>query len=63
MFTSATVVFYCHFPDMLLAKHDSFLRVIYRSPLDWLEEVTTGMVRFLGSRARSFLLPESATLI
>ncbi|XP_019364702.1 PREDICTED: alpha-1,3/1,6-mannosyltransferase ALG2 [Gavialis gangeticus] len=37
------VLFYCHFPDQLLTKRESFLKRIYRAPLDWLEEYTTGM--------------------
>ncbi|CAO2825847.1 unnamed protein product [Amaranthus hypochondriacus] len=40
---SMKVVFYCHFPDLLLAKHTTFLRMIYRKPIDFLEERTTGM--------------------
>ena len=36
------VVFYCHFPDLLLAKHTTFLRRIYRKPIDFIEELTTG---------------------
>ncbi len=36
------VLFYCHFPDMLLAKRESTLKRIYRMPLDYIEEVTTG---------------------
>ncbi|KAL2651401.1 hypothetical protein R1flu_019529 [Riccia fluitans] len=39
---SSKVLFYCHFPDMLLAQHTTSLRKIYRKPLDWLEETTTG---------------------
>ena len=46
------VVFYCHFPDKLLAngafvegqlikKNVSLLKRMYRVPMDWLEEVTT----------------------
>lgn len=46
------VVFYCHFPDKLLAngafvegnlvkKNAGLLKRIYRIPMDWLEEVTT----------------------
>lgn len=31
------IIFYCHFPDLLLAKHDSFLRRIYRFFFDGLE--------------------------
>ncbi|KAI3466038.1 hypothetical protein Pfo_022701 [Paulownia fortunei] len=37
------VVFYCHFPDMLLAQHTTILRRIYRKPINFLEEITTGM--------------------
>ncbi|TFK62474.1 alpha-1,3-mannosyltransferase ALG2 [Pluteus cervinus] len=46
------VVFYCHFPDKLLAngefvegdlrkKKVSLVKALYRLPMDWLEEVTT----------------------
>ena len=46
------VVFYCHFPDKLLAngafvegnlikRRTNFLKWLYRQPMDWLEEVTT----------------------
>ena len=49
------VVFYCHFPDKLLANGANFvdgklnknniplLKRIYRYPMDWLEEATTSM--------------------
>ncbi|OIT29171.1 sucrose synthase 2 [Nicotiana attenuata] len=37
------VVFYCHFPDLLLAQHTIALRRIYRKPIDFIEEITTGM--------------------
>lgn len=37
------VVFYCHFPDLLLAQHNTVLRRIYRKPIDFIEEITTGM--------------------
>ncbi|KAG2322822.1 hypothetical protein Bca52824_016035 [Brassica carinata] len=40
---SSKVVFYCHFPDLLLAKHTTALRRMYRKPIDFLEEQTTGM--------------------
>ncbi|XP_016470200.1 uncharacterized protein LOC107792493 isoform X2 [Nicotiana tabacum] len=40
---SAKVVFYCHFPDLLLAQHTTALRRIYRKPIDFIEEITTGM--------------------
>ena len=46
------VVFYCHFPDKLLANGAfvegnlvkgkiNFFKWLYRQPMDWLEEVTT----------------------
>lgn len=37
------VLFYCHFPDQLLTQRQSVLKRLYRAPLDWLEERTTGM--------------------
>ncbi|XP_071725929.1 uncharacterized protein [Rutidosis leptorrhynchoides] len=40
---STKVVFYCHFPDLLLAKHTTLLRRIYRMPINFLEQLTTGM--------------------
>ncbi|KAG8217139.1 alpha-1,3-mannosyltransferase ALG2 [Butyriboletus roseoflavus] len=52
MFSGKRVLFYCHFPDKLLA-HGAFvegpfqkrnvgmLKTLYRCPMDWLEEVTT----------------------
>ena len=33
----AKIIFYCHFPDLLLANHSSF-RKIYRLPFDWIEK-------------------------
>jgi alpha-1,3/alpha-1,6-mannosyltransferase len=40
--TSGKVLFYCHFPDLLLAQRRSLLHMLYRLPLDWIEEKTTG---------------------
>jgi alpha-1,3/alpha-1,6-mannosyltransferase len=52
-FCGKRVVFYCHFPDKLLAsgayvegrrmRNISLLKSIYRFPMDWLEEITTSM--------------------
>lgn len=42
--TVIQVVFYCHFPDLLLAKHTTILRRLYRKPIDLIEELTTGLV-------------------
>ena len=36
------VLFYCHFPDLLLAQKRSGLHALYRAPLDAVEEFTTG---------------------
>ena len=35
-------LFYCHYPDLLLTTRRSLLKSLYRAPLDWLEETTTG---------------------
>ncbi|KAF4025530.1 hypothetical protein G4228_017471 [Cervus hanglu yarkandensis] len=37
------ILFYCHFPDLLLTRRDSFIKRLYRAPIDWIEEYTTGM--------------------
>lgn len=40
---SPKIIFYCHFPDMLMApQKGSTLRKWYRFPLNWAEEFTTG---------------------
>lgn len=36
------ILFYCHFPDQLQTKPGGFLKTIYRAPLNFLEEKTTG---------------------
>lgn len=36
------ILFYCHFPDQLLAKPGSWAKRMYRMPLNYLEERTTG---------------------
>ncbi|KAF0273610.1 hypothetical protein FOG51_01181 [Hanseniaspora uvarum] len=42
-FSSAKIIFYCHFPDLLLSnKQSSIIKQLYRLPLDFLEQVTTG---------------------
>ncbi|PSN49727.1 Alpha-1,3/1,6-mannosyltransferase ALG2 [Blattella germanica] len=40
--SNAKVLFYCHFPDQLLSQPGGTLKALYRAPLNWLEEVTTG---------------------
>ena len=41
--SSKKVLFYCHYPDMLLTERKSFLKLLYRKPLDHLEGLTTSM--------------------
>lgn len=36
------ILFYCHFPDLLLSQPGSALKAFYRAPLNWLEETSTG---------------------
>lgn len=38
----ARIIFYCHFPDKLLAKKGGLLKSLYRVPFDWLESWSTG---------------------
>jgi len=35
------IVFYCHFPDKLLASRSSWIRTLYRMPFDAIEELAT----------------------
>lgn len=42
-FLDVPVLFYCHFPDCLLASPRSTLHRLYRWPIHHLEESTTGM--------------------
>ncbi|KAI6027968.1 glycosyltransferase family 4 protein [Pisolithus microcarpus] len=57
------VVFYCHFPDKLLAngafvegsvqkRNTGILKRIYRYPMDWLEEVTTRQADIILANSR-----------
>jgi hypothetical protein len=41
---TAQIMFYCHYPDKLLTGRETCLKKLYRAPLDWLEEWTTGNV-------------------
>ncbi|KAJ4428811.1 hypothetical protein ANN_25804 [Periplaneta americana] len=43
LMSSSKILFYCHFPDQLLSQPGSTLKSLYRAPLNWLEEITTGM--------------------
>ncbi|KKA28725.1 hypothetical protein TD95_004822 [Thielaviopsis punctulata] len=43
LFPEPGILFYCHFPDMLLARGREKLRKrLYRAPFDWLEQWSTG---------------------
>jgi glycosyltransferase involved in cell wall biosynthesis len=46
-FTSARIVFYGHFPDLLLAQHSTGLRRMYRAPFDRLEGSSTAAADLL----------------
>ncbi|CAL1679471.1 unnamed protein product [Lasius platythorax] len=37
------IVFYCHHPDQLLSQPGGYGKQLYRMPLNYLEEITTGM--------------------
>mmetsp|Transcript_99726 Transcript_99726/g.197788 ORF Transcript_99726/g.197788 Transcript_99726/m.197788 type:complete len:452 (+) Transcript_99726:59-1414(+) len=39
----AGIIFYCHYPDYLLTSRNSLAKRLYRAPLDFLEEKTTGL--------------------
>lgn len=41
-FCSKKVLFYCHYPDMLLSPPGGRLKKLYRAPLDSYEEYSTG---------------------
>jgi len=40
-YSGSKVVYYCHFPDLLLSSRKSCIKRIYRIPIDFLEEITT----------------------
>lgn len=42
LYSTAHVLFYCHFPDKLLAKQGGILKKLYRGPFDWIESWSTG---------------------
>jgi hypothetical protein len=46
-YTSAQIIFYGHFPDLLLAKHSSKLRTAYRAPFNRLEASSTAAADIL----------------
>lgn len=42
-FPNGKILFYGHFPDKLLADHESIIKKVYRAPFDWLEQWSTGL--------------------
>jgi alpha-1,3/alpha-1,6-mannosyltransferase len=42
LYSQPRILFYCHFPDKLLAKQGSWLKSAYRVPFDWVENWSTG---------------------
>ena len=40
-YSGARVIYYCHYPDMLLTTRDSLIKKLYRMPIDYLEQATT----------------------
>ena len=70
--THTRVLFYCHFPDKLLAegayvegqkKSGSLLKRIYRMPMDLLEESTTSACAPTAVRSLTNFIPEQADTI
>jgi alpha-1,3/alpha-1,6-mannosyltransferase len=41
-FLDYPTLFYCHFPDLLLTSGRTGFKALYRYPLDWFEEYSTG---------------------
>ncbi|KAK7414658.1 Alpha-1,3-mannosyltransferase-like protein [Neonectria punicea] len=47
------VLFYCHFPDLLLARgRESSLKRLYRLPFDWIEEWSMGFASAVAVNSR-----------
>jgi alpha-1,3/alpha-1,6-mannosyltransferase len=42
VYPNPRILFYCHFPDKLLAKRGGLLKSLYRGPFDWIESWSTG---------------------
>ena len=42
LFSKAKIIFYCHFPDMLLTQRKNLMKKLYRKVMDNIEEYTTG---------------------
>nr|XP_029120031.1 alpha-1,3/1,6-mannosyltransferase ALG2 isoform X3 [Elaeis guineensis] len=58
---SMKIIFYCHFPDLVLAQHTTALRRTYRKPVDMIEEATTGMADVILVNSRFTALTFAST--
>ncbi|CAH8534945.1 unnamed protein product [Schistosoma mattheei] len=57
-------IFYCHFPDLLLTKNKKFLlKKLYRIPIDYIEQISTGMadIVLVNSKFTSNIFRETFT--
>ncbi|KAH8876454.1 Alpha-1,3/1,6-mannosyltransferase ALG2 [Schistosoma japonicum] len=57
-------IFYCHFPDLLLTRDKNFfLKKLYRLPIDYVEQLSTGManVVLVNSKFTSNIFRETFT--
>ncbi len=52
LMTRAKIIFYCHFPDQLLAPQHGGLYRWYRAPIDWSERVAMGMAHLVIANSR-----------
>ena len=52
LMTRAKIIFYCHFPDRLLASQLGGLYRWYRAPIDWSERVSIGMAHLVVANSR-----------
>ncbi|MGA7872178.1 MAG: glycosyltransferase [Candidatus Binatus sp.] len=52
LMTRAKIIFYCHFPDRLLAPQRGGLYRWYRIPIDWSERVAIGMAHLVIANSR-----------
>ena len=56
------VLYYCHYPDLLLARRGSRIHALYRGPLDWAEQASTGAADIIlvnSEYTRGVLIPHT----
>ncbi|KAJ2357950.1 Alpha-1,3-mannosyltransferase-like protein [Coemansia sp. RSA 2618] len=51
-YANAHILFYCHFPDKLLAPRATLWQRVYRAPFDVLEQMTTGEADMVAVNSR-----------